>query len=403
MKSYFANSVPDAISKAQRELGPDAILVTSRATAKHAQHLGAYKVVFATEHPIKDADPIEAPPAPQSTFRAEEHPPTGKLNDVLTGMRGIQSQLASMRRSRLAESGTPAWIVGDPALEDALAGLRDAELDLELALQLMAKAQARLRAETPAVRQELRPGLRRVDRNVNLHEPAAVRTAVRAELQHLCRTDSKLGGEEEGPRIVALVGPPGAGKTATLAKLAVQYGLTARRGSVLITIDTMRVAASETLRAYAAILGVGFVAVEHNRALEQAIEEHRGKDHIFIDTPGLGFRDLEGGSDLGDFLARRKDIQKHLVLPASLRSTDLARVSSAFQSFRPSRLLFTRLDETTVVGPLVSEAARAALPISFVTDGQRVPEDLRPAAAADLVDRLFPAGATGNLTQYTAA
>jgi len=170
----------------------------------------------------------------------------------------------------------------------------------------------------------------------------------------------------------------------------VTFGLSTRKPTLLISLDTLRVAASEQLRWYASILGISFQVVETNRALAQTLEEHKGKDLILIDTPGFTAADLDGGCDTAEFLASRNDIQKHLVLPASMRFTDLARISSAYDAFRPSRLIFTRMDETGTFGPLLCEAVGSGRPISFLTTGQRVPEDLELADKTSLTNRLLP-------------
>jgi flagellar biosynthesis protein FlhF len=200
------------------------------------------------------------------------------------------------------------------------------------------------------------------------------------ELESRITAEPLLGRGEVRPRIVALVGPPGAGKTTTLVKLAVNYGVAARRPALLLSMDTYRVAAADQLRSYAAILGVGFQVLETVAALAQAIEEHRGKDLLLIDTPGFGFGDMDHAGALARFLAGRSDVDAQLVLSSSMKSADLTRVVDAFEVFRPQRLLFTRLDETGSFGPILNEAARTRKPLSFFGTGQRIPEDLETAS-----------------------
>src|SRR5208337_4770648 len=111
-----------------------------------------------------------------------------------------------------------------------------------------------------------------------VRDPTAFRGALAEELTSRFQVQPVLGRGEANPRIVALVGPPGCGKTTTLVKLAVNYGLAARRPVMLLSMDTYRVAAAEQLRSYAAILGVGFQVVETVAALAQNLEENRGKE-----------------------------------------------------------------------------------------------------------------------------
>ena len=223
------------------------------------------------------------------------------------------------------------------------------------------------------------------------------------ELESRFRVDSALGKGAATPRIVALVGPPGAGKTTTLVKLAVTYGLASRRPMVLLSMDTYRVAAAEQLRAFAAILGVGVQVLDTVTALSQAIEEHRGKELIFIDTPGLTADDLENCSGLSHFLATRPDIDTQLVLSASMKSADLSHVVDTFEVFGPHRLLFTRLDETATFGPIFNEAARTGKPLSFFSTGQQIPEDLETARQNRLSELILSAssgrGRTGRLAR----
>jgi flagellar biosynthesis protein FlhF len=213
-------------------------------------------------------------------------------------------------------------------------------------------------------------------------DPSALRKAVEAVAQ----VDSTLGVAKSERKIVALVGPPGAGKTAALVKLAIRYGLTARRSMHFLSTDVYRVGAAEQLRLYASILGVGFQTVDTPLSLAQALEEHRRKDLVLIDTPGWTHRDVPEILELASYLGNDPDIDVHLVLPASNRARDLARTVDRYAIFQPAKLLFTRIDETGQHGPLLNESCRTGKPVSFLSAGEQIPEDLEPATPARIAE-----------------
>src|SRR5204863_9058276 len=141
------------------------------------------------------------------------------------------------------------------------------------------------------------------------------------------------GHGEGSTRVAVLVGPPGCGKTTSLVKLAVANGVAGRKSVQLISLDHVRVGGADQLRSYAAILGVGFQTVETPAGLAQALEDHRSKSLILIDTPGYSVLDREGAADLARVLTGRTEIDVHLVLSASMKSAELTRVGEAFESF----------------------------------------------------------------------
>jgi flagellar biosynthesis protein FlhF len=355
IKSYYSRTVEDAIAAARQELGADAMLVQSRRTVAETRHLGEYEVVFVTDVP--------APPDAAEPPYGESAPPAA-ADRLSTDFCDLKRELEAMRRALTRSAYAPLERRGSPPdVCDAYAALTASDLSPELARTIVDGAEGRAPAER---------GRAGFDR------------ALAEELQSRIATEPLLGRGEARPRIVSLVGPPGSGKTTTLVKLAVNYGLAGRRPPLLLSIDTYRVAAVEQLRAYAAILGVAFQVVETPAALAQAIEENRGKELILIDTPGLGFRDLDWGTALAHFLSTRQDIDTQLVLPGSMKPADLTRVVDAFEMFGPQRLIFTKIDETGSYGPLVNEAVRTGKPISFLATGQRIPEDLETASPARL-------------------
>ena len=362
VKSYFARTVEDAMSMARQEMGAEAMLVQSRRAPLEARHLGEYEVVFAAGLP--DAAPAAAPAA-ESPRLAEE-------------VAALKKQLEGMRRALTRSAFAPAqWLGGAPELSESYALLAAHDVAPDLAREIVQAAASRA-------------GCTGGDRVA----ASLWRAALAEEIASRFRVEATLGAGERRPRVVALVGPPGAGKTTTLVKLAVAHGLACRRPVLLASVDTYRVAAADQLRSYAAILGVGFQLLETVGVLAQTLEENQGKELIFIDTPGCGFAELDTARDLARFLAARDDIDTHLVLSSSMKSADLSRVIDGFEMFRPARLLFTKLDETTAAGPILNETVRTGKPLSFFATGQCIPEDLEAATPGRLTELVLGSGSS---------
>jgi flagellar biosynthesis protein FlhF len=365
IKSFFSHTIEDAIAKARQEWGPDAMLIQSRKAAREARHLGEYEVVFA------DGGRGEG-----STYtgNGEAALPSGS-DRLATEVAALKQQLENMRRTITRTMLAPSqWADNAPLLAETYALLTSAEISAELAREITQGAASRA-------------GVSAQDRS----RPSEKlwRAAVAEEIGARCCTGNSLAGGESRKRIAALIGPPGSGKTTTLVKLAVTYGLANRRSVVLLSADTYRINAAEQLRSYAAVLGVGFHLAETLAGMAQVIEENRAKDLILIDTPGLGFAELPDHGSLAQFLSTRTDIDRHLVLSSSMKSADLSRVIDAFEIFRPQHLLFTRLDETVSPGGIINEAARTRKPLSLLATGQRIPEDLEAATLARLIDPIL--------------
>jgi flagellar biosynthesis protein FlhF len=378
IKSYYSRTVEDAMAAARQEMGPDAMLVNSRKAPLEVRHLGEYEVVFANVGVA--VAPAEAslnlPGERAEPFTVPQAPPGNRLS---TEVAELKKELEGMRHAITRTAYAPTqWTGVSPDFSDAYAALTAAEVSAELAREIVQAAGDRLDG------QGLAPG-----RATPKTHGAAFQRALMEETASRFTADATLGRGPATPRIVALVGPPGSGKTTTLVKLAVNYGLAARRPVLLLSIDTQRVAAADQLRSYAAILGVGFQVLETVSSLAQSIEENHGKELIFIDTPGLAYGDLQDSESLAHFLATRGDIDTHLVLPASMKAADLSRMVDAFEILRPRHLLFTKLDETGSYGPIFNEAARSGKPLSFFAAGQRIPEDLEAATSERVLDLVF--------------
>jgi flagellar biosynthesis protein FlhF len=364
MKSFYGATLRGALAAAQTEWGANAMLISSRPSPVDMRDLGQVEIVCALQEedrPQQDThspslDDLDSRPLKGASQTHGERLDIAALRQELDGMRRALSRLSLP---------APSWLPRSSVLAEVYSSLLDSECDNELALDVI---------ESVYERMSRSPGTTQPD-----------------ELERIIATElaSRIAHDREGPlpRTVALVGPPGAGKTSTMIKLAVTEGIKARRQTHLISLDCYRVGATEQLQAYASILGLGFQAVQNPNLLMQTIAAHKASGLILIDTPGVAKGEDDILSDIRrafDGLDTRPDV--HLILPATLRSADLRATAARFTAVAPSRIDFTRLDETDCYGPMVSLAAVADTPVGWLCDGQRIPEDIARASREGLAE-----------------
>ena len=186
--------------------------------------------------------------------------------------------------------------------------------------------------------------------------------------------------EAEGsPRIVIFMGPTGVGKTTTIAKIASNYVVEEKKKVALLTADTYRISAVDQLRTYANILEVPFRVIYSEEEVRTAIGEFADFDYIFIDTAGHSHQNeeqLEHMRKMLEAVAQAGESQAFLVLSATTKYRDLLRIVSCYREIADFQLIFTKLDETEVLGNLLNLKLYADTPIAYVTYGQNVPNDI---------------------------
>lgn len=194
---------------------------------------------------------------------------------------------------------------------------------------------------------------------------------------------------------MAFIGPPGRGKSTTLVKVAFQYGLARRTPVRIYSAGAHGIGGQEQMARFAALLGVPFQAFESLESLHLALNGDSWRGLILLDTPGLSRDEM---AEFSSFFGKRPEIEKHLVLRADTRAADLMHSVSAFSSLKPSRLLFTGIDEALTLGAITETLARTGIPAVFAGTGRQVPEGLGPADATTWVrtvcfGRVFAAAA----------
>jgi flagellar biosynthesis protein FlhF len=180
-------------------------------------------------------------------------------------------------------------------------------------------------------------------------------------------------------RVVALVGPTGVGKTTTVAKLAANFKLAHGFRPGLVTVDTYRIAAVEQLRTYAEIISLPLAVANAPGEMRRAMDELGDVDLVLIDTAGRSPRDEVKIRELADFLAEARPDEVHLVLSAVAGERSLRAAVERFSVVRADRLILTKLDEADGLGGVLAVLGQADRPVSYLTTGQAVPDDIEPA------------------------
>lgn len=212
-----------------------------------------------------------------------------------------------------------------------------------------------------------------------LADPAATTALLSALIEQELRVANPIVPAKGRRKVVALVGPTGVGKTTTLAKLAANFRLRDGAKIGLVTVDTYRIAAVEQLRTYAEIIDLPMKVVTTLAEMRQAMDELSGMDLVLIDTAGRSPKDEPQIRELKAFLDEARADEIHLVLSLASSLKTLETVAANFQPIGLSSLVLTKLDEALGAGALLNVARRLKTPISYLTTGQDVPDDIEPA------------------------
>jgi flagellar biosynthesis protein FlhF len=376
IKRFFAPDMRTAFRLVREEQGPNAVILSSRRTDDGVEVVAAtdydealvQQAVRATRRtPAQAAAPEGAPPLPppQAAASAEpklrpqplpepiaEDPNLDEMRRELSGMRALlEREIARHAHERLRVSPLKAQVLED---------LEEFGCEPETA-----------RAIAACMNDGIEP---RKARGHALGLWAKSIPAVRGDV-------TAAGG------MFALVGPTGVGKTTTIAKLAARF---ARRNGprdiALVTTDTYRIGAREQLYTYGRLIGVPVFEAGSREALAQTLARLADYRLVLVDTAGMSQRDRSLAQQLA-WIEAVPNLRPLLCLPANAQPIDLDEVVRRFWSVRPEAVVLTKLDETGRLGASLSVAMRHQLPVAYVTDGQRVPEDLHLAEPHRLVLR----------------
>ncbi len=363
MRRFFASSMSLALRQVRREQGGSAVILSQRKVD------GGVEVVAAVDPDAVDPEERgEGRGSHHSSFRQrpKRQTPSESLPAVdhqeIGEMRREMQQMRTMMEQHLSLVNTVSPIEGDPQE----AWLRERLMEIGIAGDICQR-----------IWQELS------GTDSDNHWQQALGWLER----ELSAGDDQIlqqGG------VVALVGPTGVGKSTTAAKLAARYAL--RNGTdrvALVTTDSYRIGAREQLLAFGELIGVPVHVVNDINELHGTLSRLMERDLIIIDTAGLSQRDMHLLEQLALLRTGEINIDPYLVVAANTQQSALDETVDIFNRIGLKGAILSKLDEGGTVGSALSVLLRHQLPLLYLGDGQRVPEDLQVARGSDLVDRLI--------------
>ncbi len=378
-QTFRGADVQEALMNVRQALGTDALIESTR----HVQndHGGAQGRTF--------VEIIAAPSLGKHPSGRPTGAPDGRRSRVPGPERG-PSRLDSVRARSAGSTRSPASPSQRPLEETAvgreLMQLRIMLDELSQGRPVKDRTKAMLTAAgfEGALARTLGAGAGKPARATNRELMAWLREQVRERVA--CRAGLV---EAPGRRLIACVGPSGVGKTTTLAKLAARAVLTLGRSVRVVSLDTFRVGAVEQWRRYAELIGFPFDVATNPGTFHRVAHNHT-EDILLIDTAGRAVGDQQ--STLEGCVAGLRDMSHEvlLVLPAWLRARDAERVAATYAAPKITGVVITKLDETDQVGGVMHASISGSLPVAYLCNGARVPEDIHDAVVDQVLDAIFP-------------
>ncbi|MCF8067774.1 MAG: flagellar biosynthesis protein FlhF [Desulfobacterales bacterium] len=373
VKQYKAHSIHEAITQIKEDFGPDAMILSTKRIPKG--FLDPYgKDLFEISASDKNSFP--------------EKPLKSNIN-----------------QSSIRLAGKPQTFSGavtEPCEVNEWAGVRDELISIKDMLYLMNQGEnmpdllkihpACLTLYTKLVQNgmssnRIRMFLKKAgafDAKNRFGSRDITKKSIRAILTSI-KVENPFSGKKRDTRIAAFVGPTGVGKTTTIAKLAAELSLKQKKKVGIISIDSYRIGAVEQLKTYASIMGLPCLPAFSKQDLEIALEKMQNREIILIDTAGHSHLDMARMNELDQLMAGKPEISTHLVLSATTKRQDMKDAAENFSILNPESYVFTKVDETQQCGVILDQIAERDLPVSFITNGQSVPEDIMPATQKEIM------------------
>jgi flagellar biosynthesis protein FlhF len=397
VKTYKNQSLQEGLEDIKRDLGSDALIVSTRSVSERPR-FGLFKRQAWEITAVLDEKEKRSPAGAEAQSRQVEAAKNVDRDTVKIAAKPslpapAAAQQPSPGRTGLVATATAAAPARDPRMDeliDEIGELKKSFRSLSKALPGKSEVSGGLYAELlgQGVDAELADHL---IATASRHNPAPteLRERVRRLLSDHLVIEPCAEMHAKTRMVSVFIGPTGVGKTTTIAKIAGHAAIRMKKKVGLVSTDIFRIGGQEQLTRFGELLGIPTYGCADISTLKDLVASLDDRDLVLIDKPGSSPSDLARLSKLEN-VATAAAGKVHLVISATTRSEDITKIVSRFQRFTPHSVIFTKIDETDSKGPLVGDLLRNELAVSYLTNGQRVPEDLLIPSADELARYVLP-------------
>ncbi len=379
IKKFTANSMVEALKMVKKEFGSEAVILSARKKELERRFLGFPKTEGVEITAATDSRPIENKVKfpgmlskyneTQSQFNRVDLHSLKRKNSFLDSFRSQAGNY--MKKNRPLDNKITLRNREAKALYNAYYQMLDQDIDKDIALELIKSAKKYALPYGYLTRKGFKYCLLQI-----LGDAGVAANRV------------KLG--KENKKIISIIGPAGVGKTSIVAKLVAAAKTRKKRQKVaMITLDDNRIGAIAQFKLYAKIFGSPVKAVSSKKELKKCVDKFSDYNLIFIDTPGISLNNRQQILEAKDCFDRVHNIEYHLVLSAATNDKALQSIIEKFKLFNVNRLIFTKLDECITYGSILNQLYRTKIPVSYITNGQQIPEDIEVATIEKLADLIL--------------
>jgi flagellar biosynthesis protein FlhF len=405
MKKFLAKTTRQALMQVKEELGEDATIISNRSINGWTEILARSESITLPGSQLFDSA-VTGKQTAEKTLQARKVQDTV---DLLNGrsapkMTAPPAELTTPYKDVMATKEQPEEIINHPQIQGMLKEMREMRNQFQAQLETLSNSTL----EFSPNKRELMSQFLSAGFNLDLAKRVisklpsdfSAKEAKPWAMNLLAKNMQALENEAEIMNqhgIYALLGPTGVGKTTTIAKIASRFVLKhGNQDIALLSTDTYRIGGHEQLRIYAKILGVEVYAAKDAKELQQTLEKLQDKKLILIDMAGLSQKDKMVSSQLDMLCEASRDIKKIICLNASGTLDNLNNVSKTFAGRGLDGCIITKADEAIGLGGVINAVLQNKLRILYLTNGQRVPEDITLVDKIALIEEAFKSEDSGD-------